>query len=125
MVHGAKGHTEQDIMLLLEQHVLLVRVPKKFYLCAKPNICVQSKKRDIPIAHKCYKNWDGFSTSMESDIILEGFRTSVDRLGLIFDTIVSDGDSSSISKMINTDPYEVPIKKCFVSITHSEVLLKI
>ena len=88
--------------------VLFLGVRNKF--CS---ICVQNKKRDIPIAHKCFKNWEGSSTSMESDIILEGFRTSVDSLGLVFDTIVSDGDSSSIRKIIDADPYGIPIKKMF------------
>ena len=90
--------------------ILFLGVRNKF--CS---ICEHNKKREVAIVHKCFKNWEGSSTSMESDIILEGFKTSAETMGLIFDTIVSDGDSSSIRKIIDADPYGIPIKKMFCS----------
>ena len=46
------------------RRLLYVGVQNKFCtVCAK----------DASKSHKCYKNWSGSSSSMESDIILEGF----------------------------------------------------
>ncbi|XP_011858729.1 PREDICTED: uncharacterized protein LOC105556253, partial [Vollenhovia emeryi] len=47
-----------------------------------------------PKAHKCYKNFDrnASSTSMESDAIAEGFKSSLEMHGLIYKTVIGDGD---------------------------------
>ena len=47
--------------------------------------------------HLCFKNWNGSSTSMESDIILEGFKQSMTMHGLKYGFLVADGDSSVYS----------------------------
>jgi len=46
--------------------------------------------------HKCYKNFDRnvSSTCMESDTIAEGFKRSIEMHGLIFRTLIADGDSN-------------------------------
>lgn len=56
-------------------------------------------------AHTCYKNWEGTSTAMESDIILEGFKQSVDMHNLIYHKLIGDGDSSVTKKLNTTKPY--------------------
>lgn len=60
-----------------------------------------------PTKHVCFKNWshDQSSTSMEKDIIVEGFLTSVNKRGLIYKTLISDGDSSVYNSIVSADPY--------------------
>ncbi|CAG9763450.1 unnamed protein product [Ceutorhynchus assimilis] len=64
----------------------------------------ENKGQDIPI-HKCYKNWQGTSTSMETDIIAEGFKNSIKLHKLKYTKMVGDGDSSVYRKLIQIKPY--------------------
>ncbi|CAG9772063.1 unnamed protein product [Ceutorhynchus assimilis] len=57
-----------------------------------------NKGQDIPI-HKCYKNWQGISTSMETDIIAEG--SNIELRKLKYTKMVGDGDSSVHTQKIN------------------------
>jgi len=58
-------------------------------------------------AHRCYKNFDrnASSTSIESDAIAEGFKSSLEMHGLIYKTVVADGDSNVYQSIINSRPY--------------------
>lgn len=60
-----------------------------------------------PPSHICYKNWglDTSSNAMETDIIVEGFRTSLERNGLIYKTLIADGDSSVYQAIRDSNPY--------------------
>lgn len=58
-----------------------------------------------PTEHVCYKNWNGTSTSMEADIIVDGFRQSIEMHNLIYNIIFGDGDSSVIKKIQLAKPY--------------------
>jgi len=58
-----------------------------------------------PSTHKCYKNWEGKSTAMESDIILEGFKQSINMHNLIYNKLIGDGDSSVTKKLRIAQPY--------------------
>ena len=58
-----------------------------------------------PNPHKCFKNWSGTSTSMEADIIVEGFSQSLNMHGLIYDKLIGDGDSSVLKKLLIANPY--------------------
>lgn len=72
------------------------------------SVCVKAEKLNKePASHKCYKNWsrDCSSTSMEADAIVEGFKTSVRKRGLIYSTYIADGDSSVYKKIIQANPY--------------------
>ncbi|CAH1109499.1 unnamed protein product [Psylliodes chrysocephalus] len=82
--------------------ILFLGVRNK-YCC----ICERAIAKNIqPIPyHKCYKNWDSTSTGMETDIIVEGFRCSLEMYGLIFLRLVGDGDSSMYNKLVKTRPY--------------------
>ncbi|CAG9768527.1 unnamed protein product [Ceutorhynchus assimilis] len=62
------------------------------------------KGQDTPI-HKCYKNWQGTSTSMETDIIAEGFKNSIKLHKLKYTKMVEDDDSSVYRKLIQIKPY--------------------
>ena len=83
--------------------VLYVGVRNKY--CA---IHAQAERlNNEPPDHICYKNWgrDQSSTSMESDIIREGFKDSIPTHGLIYKNIIADGDSSSIQAIRDANPY--------------------
>src|SRR5436190_20887241 len=74
------------------KQLLFVGIRNK--LCAK---CEFYKQKGIePIVHKCFKNHDrnASSTSMESDAIAEGFKCSLEMHGLIYKTVIAEGDSS-------------------------------
>ena len=83
--------------------VLHMSVKNKY--CA---ICIKAEQLGKePVSHKCYKNWgrDCSSTSMEAAAIAEGFKTSVEKRGLIYSTYIADGNSSVYKKIIQTNPY--------------------
>jgi len=70
------------------------------------SICVKADATSSePPIHKCYKNWEGTSTAMESDIILEGFRQSINMHNLIYHKLIGDGDSSVTKKLSIAQPY--------------------
>ncbi|XP_029053622.2 uncharacterized protein LOC114881126 [Osmia bicornis bicornis] len=71
-----------------------------------------AKKKEEPRKHTCFKNWgtSQASTAMESDAIVEGFNTSVEKRGLIYSTLIADGDSSVYKKIIDADPYKTQIR---------------
>ncbi|CAH2006518.1 unnamed protein product [Acanthoscelides obtectus] len=56
--------------------------------------------------HKCFKNWTGSSSSMEADIIAEGFSKSLEMYGLIYDKLIADGDSNCYKRVLDAHPYE-------------------
>lgn len=49
--------------------------------------------------HFCFKNWNGTSTAMKSDIILEAFKHSISSHRLKYAFLVGDGDSSVLKKL--------------------------
>ncbi|KAL4119849.1 hypothetical protein QTP88_012613 [Uroleucon formosanum] len=63
--------------------------------------------------HLCFKNWNSPSTAMEADIIVEGFKNSLDMHNLIYNRIIGDGDSNVIKRLRLAKPYgpDVEIKK--------------
>ena len=49
--------------------ILFIGVHNKFCsVCA-----IASGKKQEPPEHQCFKNWDGSSSSMEEDIVIDGF----------------------------------------------------
>lgn len=83
--------------------VLHVGVRNKYCaVCAK---AAQLMKE--PSDHECYKNWgrDQSSTAMEADIIVEGFKESVEKRNLIYKTLVADGDASTFQSIRDANPY--------------------
>jgi len=60
--------------------ILFMGIRNKFCaVCQK----AESNEKEVSV-HKCFKNWEGTSTSMEADIIVEGFRQSMSMHNLIF-----------------------------------------
>ncbi|XP_029680218.1 uncharacterized protein LOC115245866 [Formica exsecta] len=83
--------------------ILFVGVRNKF--CT---LCDVAEQKGIqPKDHKCYKNFDRntSSTSMESDVIAEGFKCSLEMHGLIYKTVVADGVSSVYQAIVDNRPY--------------------
>lgn len=81
---------------------------KNKYCC----ICARLKNASnndnmIPKKHDCKKNWreEDPSTGMESAIIVEGFKESVETHGLIYRYIIQDGDSSVSKRIEESNPY--------------------
>lgn len=89
--------------------VLYVGVHNKFCsLCA----WYEKRKRE-PRQHACYKTWgrDESSSSMEQHIIVSAFKCSIEMHGLIYKTIIADGDSSVYQEILNSNPYPVRVNK--------------
>lgn len=57
-----------------------------------------SKTNQIVCEHKWYKNWSFTSTSMVSDIVVEGFKESIGMHNIIYHKLIGDGDSSVSKK---------------------------
>ncbi|KAJ8968814.1 hypothetical protein NQ314_002076 [Rhamnusium bicolor] len=69
-------------------------------------ICARAEKKGMPIPeHKCFKNWSKTSTSMEADIIVEGFKRSLEMHGIIYSQLIVDGDNSVSRKLFEARPY--------------------
>lgn len=87
--------------------IIGARTKKILYLGVKNKycfICARARSEEPP-AHLCFRNWSGSSTAMESAIISEGFRKSLEMHGLIYGKVIGDGDSSVYRKLIATCPY--------------------
>jgi len=83
--------------------ILFVGIRNKF--CA---ICNMAERKGVESQiHKCYKNFDrnASSTRMESDAIVEGFKCSIEMHGLIYKTVIADGDSSVYQAICDNNPY--------------------
>jgi hypothetical protein len=62
--------------------IIGARTKKVLYVGVKNKFCkickIYEKLNERTPSHKCYKNWNGTSTSMEAGIILDGFKNSLD-----------------------------------------------
>ena len=67
-------------------------------------MCTQYERsgKDVP-PHDCQKNWDGPSSSMETDILLEGFKQA-ELHGLRYTKFIGDGDSSVFPTLVTQVP---------------------
>ncbi|XP_064465681.1 uncharacterized protein LOC135377293 [Ornithodoros turicata] len=81
--------------------VLFLGVRNKF--CT---LCASSKAGSSPKKHLCFKNWDSSSTSMEKDIVVEGFRRSIELHGVKYVQLIADGDSSTYKSILEAAPYQ-------------------
>ncbi|KOB67837.1 hypothetical protein OBRU01_19203 [Operophtera brumata] len=69
-------------------------------------ICTRAQNKSLqPKEHTCYKNYTGPSTGMESDIIVEGFKHSMDMYQIIYGRMIADGDCSTYNKILEARPY--------------------
>lgn len=83
--------------------VLFFDVRNKYCL-----VCARAANRGVdPKKHKCEKNWayDQASTGMESNIILQGFKESMERYNIIYGTVVMDNDSNLYKTIVDSNVY--------------------
>ena len=76
---------------------------KLLYIGVRNKFCPVCEKGSIK-EHECIKNWDGSSSSMEPDIILEGYRVAEKQRGLRYTNFIGDGDSSVHTAIISGVP---------------------
>ncbi|KAK4880779.1 hypothetical protein RN001_008925 [Aquatica leii] len=87
--------------------VLFMGVRNKFcYVCA----AAHHKKKSAG-DHRCYRNWNATSTSMEADIIVEGFNKSINMHVVRYKYFIADGDSSTFPNLRTKVPYGPSIMK--------------
>lgn len=63
-------------------------------------------RNEEPREHVCGKNHKGSSSSMESNILVEGFKRSVEMYGIKYAKMIADGDSSTYKKILEARPYQ-------------------
>ncbi|EZA60806.1 hypothetical protein X777_13639 [Ooceraea biroi] len=83
--------------------VLFVGIRNKYCV-----LCDMAEERGLQVRkHKCYKNFDhnASSTRMESDAIVEGFKSSLEMHGVIYKTLIADGDSNVYNSIRHNAPY--------------------
>lgn len=99
--HSYNAKSGVGIIIGLETGKLLhVGVRNKY--CS---VCTQAEKENTtPQQHNCHKNWDGPSSSMETDIILQGFKEAESKYGVRYTTFIGDGDSSTHPNLITGVP---------------------
>ena len=69
------------------------------------SICAISNHNNSPTpSHQCFKNWNGTSCAMESDIIVEGFQLSEQMHGIRYMWFIGDGDSSVYHAVVTNVP---------------------
>ncbi|KAJ8871889.1 hypothetical protein PR048_028229 [Dryococelus australis] len=74
--------------------------------------CYLAKTRkQKPNVHNCYKNWSSCSFSMESDILVEGFKASEKTHGLRYLNYIGDGNSSVQKAITERVPYDLQVVK--------------
>nr|XP_022904792.1 uncharacterized protein LOC111416906 isoform X2 [Onthophagus taurus] len=87
--------------------VIFVGVRNKF--CT---VCCRAENKNVVVPkHVCFKNWTGSSSSMEADIVVEGFNQSIAMHGVKYLKFVADGDSSVFYRIQQTVSYGGQVEK--------------
>lgn len=91
--------------------IIGLRTNKVIYFDTRNKYCHICKLAEVkgvtPRQHRCNKNYDGPSTGMESDIIINGFK-ECDQLGARFNVLISDGDSNTYKMIRDLRIYKEP-----------------
>ena len=95
--HSYNAKSGAGIIIGMETKKLLYMGVRNKYC----SVCAQAESlgKEAP-EHDCYKNWTGSSSSMESDIIVQGFQEAESKYGLRYINFVGDGDSSVYPSLI-------------------------
>ncbi|XP_046961250.1 uncharacterized protein LOC124530923 [Vanessa cardui] len=109
-VYGKRSYKKNYSALSGAAAIIGRKTGKILYLGVRNKYCYhcdRAEKKKIAVAeHFCSKNYSGPSTGMESEIIVEGFKQSLAIHGLIYGRLISDGDSSTYSKILQARPYK-------------------
>lgn len=99
--------------------IIGLRTKKILYSAVKTKYChickIAASKNITPREHKCNRNWEGTSSGMETQIIIDGFRHCAEK-GARFNKYVGDGDSSTYKALRDLQIYKDP----FISIEKFE-----
>lgn len=74
-------------------------------------MCARNVEKKKKPEHKCFKNYEGSSSSMEQDIITEGFNQSISQHGLKYKKFIADGDSSVYANIKSRVNYGNEVEK--------------
>lgn len=88
-----------------EACIIGYRTKKLLFLGVRNKFCAMCLHKDNITQHVCYKNWDKSSTAIESDIIVEGFCSSIKMHGIKYKYLIADGDSSVYRRICEKKPY--------------------
>ncbi|XP_063376826.1 uncharacterized protein LOC134664153 isoform X3 [Cydia fagiglandana] len=88
---------------------------KCLYIGIKNKYCYhchlyEKDNKDVP-PHKCFKNYQGSSTGMEAEILVEGFQKSEEMHGVQYLSFIGDGDSSVFAQLNEKVSYGQKIRK--------------
>lgn len=103
--------------------IIGLRTKKILYSAVKKKYChickIAASRNITPRQHDCKKNYDGPSSGMETQIIIDGFKYCAEK-GARFNRYVGDGDSSTYKALrdlqLYKDPF-IPIEK-FECVNH-------
>jgi len=73
-------------------------------------ICHIAVKKSIIIEHLCFKNWNGPSTGMEADIIVDGFKQSLLMHGIVYSKLIGKTFFNKIKYLVCNTFYFVYYK---------------
>ncbi len=62
--------------------------------------------------HQCFKNYDGSSAGMESDMAVRGVEFLAETYDIHCDCIIADGDSSMFKKLRDNVDWTITKKEC-------------
>lgn len=75
---------QASIVGYLSKKILFIGVRNRY--CS---VCAFHKGKETAAPeHACFINWNKSATSMEADIVVEGFKSSVEILGLKFNKLI-------------------------------------
>ncbi|RVE44807.1 hypothetical protein evm_010520 [Chilo suppressalis] len=81
--------------------VLFLGIKNKYCL-----VCARAEKKQTEIPnHIWFKNYTGSSSGMESEIICQGFETSISMYNIVYGRLIADGDSATYAKILARNPY--------------------
>ena len=100
--HKHSYNAKSGVGIILGAHTgKLLHVGVRNKCCAS---CQTDKHKTKQSQHTCYKNWDGPSSSMETDILVEGFKQAEHKYGLRYTCFTGDGDSSVHVNLVTQVP---------------------
>ena len=76
------------------------------------SVCAISDHNNSPCpSHQCFKNWNGSSCAMETDIIVQGFQLAEQMHGVRYLWFIGDGDSSVYHAVVSNVSYGRYVQK--------------
>ena len=115
MAAGVNGHTSTPIMLSLIGVIFGAATKKLLFIGVRNkycSVCAISDRNNSPRpSHQCFKNWNGSSCAMESDIIAQGFQLSEQMHGVRYLWFIGDGDSSVYHAVVTNISYGCHVQK--------------